>query len=90
MCADGPMQGCSASVGWSVLGSVVLHEVPQEIGDYLVLVKLGVPRWKAVWFNVLSAVASFLGAICVLAVKSSDDNTNAYLIAFSSVRTVRV
>ena len=90
MCADGPMQGCSASVGWSVLGSVVLHEVPQEIGDYLVLVKLGVPRWTAVWFNVLSAVASFLGAICVLAVKSSDDNTNAYLIAFSSVRTVRV
>jgi len=76
--------GCSASVGWSVLGSVVLHEVPQEIGDYLVLVKLGVPRWTAVWFNVLSAVASFLGAICVLAVKSSDDNTNAYLIAFSS------
>lgn len=41
---------------------VILHEIPQEIGDFSVLVYSGFSRTKALMFNFISALAAVLGA----------------------------
>lgn len=43
--------------------AVGIHEIPQEIGDFGVMLKNGLSRGRVLWVNVLSAVASFGGAL---------------------------
>jgi len=43
--------------------AVFLHEMPQEIGDFAVLIYGGFSRTKALLFNFLSALLAVLGAI---------------------------
>jgi zinc and cadmium transporter len=45
--------------------AVILHEIPQELGDFGILVYGGIPRGKALFFNFLSALTAFLGALLV-------------------------
>lgn len=42
---------------------VMAHEVPQEIGDYAILVYGGMKRSKALFFNFVSAVTAIIGGI---------------------------
>ena len=46
--------------------AIIFHEVPQEIGDFGILVYGGFSRTKALLFNFLSALASFAGAATAL------------------------
>jgi zinc and cadmium transporter len=43
--------------------AIIAHEVPQEIGDYIVLLNAGFSRRKALLFNVLSGLAAVLGGV---------------------------
>ncbi len=43
--------------------AVAAHEIPQEIGDFGVLLKLGMERKKVLLVNFLSALATVLGAV---------------------------
>jgi len=43
--------------------AVFAHEVPQEIGDFGLLVHKRLNRSKIIWINVLSAAASLVGAM---------------------------
>ena len=43
--------------------AIVVHEIPQEVGDYLVLLNAGFSRGKALLFNALSGLASVLGGV---------------------------
>jgi zinc and cadmium transporter len=43
--------------------AVAAHEIPQEIGDFGLLLHKGVKRSKVLWINVLSALASVVGAV---------------------------
>ena len=43
--------------------AVALHEIPQEIGDFGVLVHSGFSRMKAVLFNFLSALTAVVGGV---------------------------
>lgn len=42
---------------------ILLHEVPQEFGDFGVLVYGGFNKWKALFYNFLSGITAILGAI---------------------------
>jgi len=48
--------------------AVILHEIPQEIGDFGVLVHGGLDINRAIIFNFLSALAAVLGAIISLVI----------------------
>lgn len=43
--------------------AIILHEIPQELGDFGVLVYGGFSKQRALFFNFLSALAAVLGAI---------------------------
>ena len=58
----------SFPIGLTTTLAVVLHEISQEIGDFGILVHAGFSVQRALLFNFLSALTSFLGAVLALAV----------------------
>lgn len=53
----------SIPLGIATTLAVILHEIPQEIGDFAVLLHAGYTRKKALWLNFLSAITAVLGTI---------------------------
>ncbi|HEX5676327.1 MAG TPA: ZIP family metal transporter, partial [Azonexus sp.] len=53
----------SPAVGLAATLAVIAHEVPQEMGDYAVLVDSGLGRWQALGWNLVSALATLPGAL---------------------------
>lgn len=53
----------SVPLGISTALAVAAHEIPQEVGDFAILLHAGYSRRRALLLNVLSAAASGLGAI---------------------------
>lgn len=51
------------SLGITTTIAIILHEIPQEIGDFGVLVYGGFTKRKALFYNFLSALTAILGAI---------------------------
>jgi zinc and cadmium transporter len=56
----------SIPVGVATTLAVVFHEIPQEIGNFAILIHGGWSKSKALLYNFLSALAAVLGAIVVL------------------------
>jgi zinc and cadmium transporter len=50
-------------LGFATTLAVIFHEVPQEIGDFGVLVYGGLNKKKALTYNFISAVTAILGAL---------------------------
>lgn len=53
----------SFDLGFATTLAVVFHEIPQEIGDFGILVYGGLSRKKALTFNFISAVTAVAGAL---------------------------
>lgn len=58
----------SPAAGVATTIAIVLHEIPQEIGDIGALVYGGYSVRKAVWYNFLCALSCLLGTVCLLSV----------------------
>jgi zinc and cadmium transporter len=43
--------------------AIVAHEIPQEVGDFIVLLNAGFTRAKALLFNALSGLAAVAGGV---------------------------
>ena len=56
----------SIPVGIATTIAVLLHEIPQEISDFGVLIHGGFSRNKALFYNFLTALISFVGVIIAL------------------------
>ncbi len=51
----------STEVGLAAAFAIVLHEIPQEIGDFAILVKYGMSKTKALVWNFASALMAIAG-----------------------------
>ncbi len=67
-------------VGIATTMAVIIHEIPQEIGDFGVLLHGGYSKGKALFFNFISAVAAVLGAIVALIASRYTENLVSYMI----------
>jgi len=81
---DGILIGVSYAVsiplGAATTVAVLFHEVPQEIGDFGILLHGGLSKKKALWLNFLSALMAFVGAVAVLILGKQVDGLSAILI----------
>ncbi len=53
----------STQLGIVTALAIIAHEIPQEVGDYLILLHSGYSRMRALAFNLLSSLATLVGAM---------------------------
>lgn len=53
----------SPPIGIATALAVLFHEIPQEIGDFGVLLHAGFSRAKALWLNLFSGLLAILGVV---------------------------
>ncbi len=56
------------TLGLTTTTAVLLHEIPQELGDFAVLVYGGLAVRRAVLFNFISGLVAVIGAVVVLTI----------------------
>jgi zinc and cadmium transporter len=71
-------------IGFATTIAVVLHEIPQEIGDYGVLIHGGFGRIKALFLNFAAQLSAILGALLILGLNLKTENLTAFLIPFTA------
>lgn len=64
--------------------AVAVHEIPQEIGDFAILLRKGLKRSKVIWINVFSALASFAGAILMFTLQDSLEGSLPVFLALTA------
>lgn len=74
----------SPSVGVAATIAVFLHEVPQEIGDFGVLVHGGLPVRKAVAWNFLSGLTALVGVVLALTLGRWMEGLASLLLPFAA------
>ena len=74
----------SIPVGIATTLAVIFHEIPQEIGDFGVLIHGGFTKKKALWFNFLTALTAILGTLIALGIGSALEGFIPLLISFAA------
>jgi zinc and cadmium transporter len=74
----------SFRLGLATTLAVIFHEIPQEIGDFGVLIHGGFSRLKALVFNFLSALMAVVGAFLVLVLGTKIVSSVSLLIPFTA------
>jgi len=74
----------SIPLGIATTIAIIFHEIPQELGDFSVLIYGGVPKKRALLFNFLTALTSVLGAVIALALGSITDTFTPLLVPFAA------
>lgn len=50
-------------LGWMTALAIAAHEIPQELGDFIVLLNAGYSRGRALAYNIISGAAAVLGGV---------------------------
>jgi zinc and cadmium transporter len=70
----------SIPVGIATTLAVLLHEIPQEIGDFGVLLHGGSSKTKALMLNFMTALTAILGTIIGLILNNYLENIKLFII----------
>ncbi len=74
----------SVPLGVSTAIAVATHEVPQEVGDFAVLLHAGYSRRRALLLNVLSGVAALVGASLAVLLVDATPTVKPYLLCVAA------
>jgi len=72
------------TLGIATTLAVVFHEIPQEIGDYGVLVHGGFKRMQALFLNFAAQLTAFIGAVLILFLNLEVKELTTYLLPFTA------
>jgi zinc and cadmium transporter len=73
----------SVQIGIATTIAVILHEIPQEIGDFGVLIHGGFKRKRALTLNFATALTAIAGTIISLLIGSYVENLTNILLPFA-------
>lgn len=76
----GASYALSVPVGIATTVAVILHEIPQEMGDFGVLLHSGMKAKKALTLNFISELIAIVGVILVFGVGLKEEITTGILI----------
>ena len=74
----------SAPVGIATAIAIVLHEIPQEVGDFAVLLHSGYEKKRALWLNFLSALCAVLGVLLAFILKGVEDMFTLWILPIAA------
>ena len=74
----------SIPIGLATTLAVIFHEIPQEVGDFGVLLHGGFTKSKALLLNFLSALTAVVGAVIALLLNNLIPNMTNFLIPFAA------
>jgi len=71
-------------LGLATAVAIIAHEIPQEVGDYIVLLNAGLSRGKALAFNAISGLAAVAGGIVGYFIVGPWESLFPYLLVAAS------
>jgi zinc and cadmium transporter len=74
----------SLPLGATTALAVAAHEIPQEVGDFAILLRAGYSRRRAFTLNGLSAAGGLFGAVLMLIASKSLPNALPYVLSFAA------
>lgn len=74
----------SIPVGLATTLAVVLHEIPQEIGDFGILLHGGYTKKRALFLNFTTGLIAVLGTLAALFIEQYITNLTSFLIPFAA------
>nr|MCW1888243.1 ZIP family metal transporter [Candidatus Moranbacteria bacterium] len=74
----------SIPVGVATTLAVILHEIPQEIGDFAVLIHSGYTKTKALWLNFFSALTAVLGGVTFFVLGEFAESLSLYFVPIAA------
>jgi len=77
-------------LGFVTAMAIVAHEIPQEVGDYIVLLNAGFSRARALLYNAISGLAAVLGGVLGYFVVGPWESLFPYLLVVASSSFVYV
>jgi zinc and cadmium transporter len=70
--------------------AIIAHELPQEIGDFLVLLHSGYSKAKALFYNLLSSVAMRIGGLLGYVALEGMEEITPYLLGVAAASMIYV
>ncbi|XP_042310613.1 zinc transporter SLC39A7 [Sceloporus undulatus] len=85
---DGLALGASFLAGTTVGAvttlTVLLHEVPHEVGDFAILVQSGCSKRKAMKLQLVTALGALAGTVCSLLAEGVGEAATAWILPFTA------
>jgi len=70
----------SLPLGLATSLAIIFHEIPQEIGDFGILLHAGFSKKRAIYYNLLSAFTAIIGTIFGLLLKNSSEHFSVIIL----------
>jgi len=74
----------NAALGITTTIAVAAHEIPQEFGDYSILIYGGMEKKKALFYNLHSALTAVAGALALFFFSSAIPWLSAFMLPFAA------
>ena len=80
----------SVPLGINTAIAVAAHEIPQEVGDFAILLAAGYSRGRAMLLNVVSGISGIVGALLAYGAVQVVPGIRPYVLAFSSASLIYI
>jgi zinc and cadmium transporter len=74
----------SPQIGIPAFIAIIIHEIPQEISDFGILLRSGMGKSRIIMFNIISALFSILGAVIAYFFITEVDGLVSPMLAFAA------
>jgi zinc and cadmium transporter len=71
-------------LGWMTAAAIAAHEIPQEIGDFIVLVNAGYSRRRALVYNALAGLSAVVGGVAGWTSLSASANALPFVLVLAA------
>lgn len=78
------------ALGMATTAAVIAHEIPQEVGDFMVLLAAGYSRQRALLLNALSSLTAVAGGLLGYVVLQGVQGAIPYLLALAAASFIYI
>ena len=71
-------------IGMITTITILLHEVPHEIGDFAILIQSGYSKRRAMFVQLVTAVGAMTGTLCGLLAEGAGSAATAWILPFTA------